>query len=138
MKIYIDKVPEEGLQLNQEYDPSKLGLEGLQAIFVSPIMASARATTGGDSLLVKAQVKGQMKLACARCLEEFESPIHKELDLQYKIASENFIDITDDIRQELMLDLPLKSLCREDCKGLCPICGQNLNEGPCKCSEEKT
>ena len=45
------------------------------------------------------------------------------------------LDLTDDVREDILLSLPLKFLCQEDCRGLCPHCGQNLNEGTCSCQE---
>jgi uncharacterized protein len=89
---------------------------------------------------------------CDRCLADYEFALDAdgellfvlgkssaagesgEDEIQYIPADAQEIDLTVDLRDALMLSLPLKSLCREDCKGLCPNCGQDLNEGMCNCS----
>ena len=45
------------------------------------------------------------------------------------------IDMADDVRQTVLLSVPLKNVCRDECRGLCPLCGRNLNEGTCDCKE---
>jgi uncharacterized protein len=90
---------------------------------------------------------------CDRCVARFEmelSPSYTmlyvfegvELDrldpaeFQIISATENTLDITEDVRQTILLSVPLKLLCNERCKGLCPNCGRNLNEGSCSCKED--
>ena len=46
------------------------------------------------------------------------------------------VDLTEPVRQSVLLEIPMKPLCRPDCAGLCPHCGKNRNEGPCDCQEE--
>lgn len=92
----------------------------------------------------------QVRLSCDRCLKFFENNlnikiylvftqdehlVNKEGDEDVKLikGDETELDITKDIRDYLKLERPLKSVCREDCKGLCPNCGRNLNTGNCDC-----
>jgi uncharacterized protein len=60
-----------------------------------------------------------------------------KMDVVYLHPETDTINLTDDIRDYALLAIPMKSLCSENCKGLCPNCGANLNDGPCKCKEEK-
>lgn len=85
-----------------------------------------------------------IKVQCSRCLEEFKLPLEITFDEQfskyeeemgYKI-SENFIDISKLIEDNILLNIPLKPLCSESCKGLCQICGTNLNKSNCTCDTQ--
>jgi uncharacterized protein len=73
---------------------------------------------------------------CARCVELVQFPIDKHFQLYYTVTeTAEFIDLTDDIREEVILDLPIKLLCQENCKGLCPNCGANRNKEKCQCKQ---
>ena len=75
-----------------------------------------------------------MQASCSRCLADFKIDYKKDIDLNYPVNNlEPTIDLDPDIREEIILDYPLKPLCRPNCKGLCLKCGKNLNEGGCTC-----
>ena len=78
-----------------------------------------------------------MRLVCSRCLEDYERNFTKDVFLELPVPQEPVLDITDNIREEIILEYPVKSLCKEECKGLCPKCGKNLNEGMCGCKREE-
>lgn len=104
---------------------------------------------GSDKLLVEGEQKFVAKIPCDRCLTETEVPIEiffsKEIDM--KQSAEGRIDDLDEtdfidgynldteklVYGELLLNWPMKTLCRDDCKGICKKCGKNLNEGDCGC-----
>lgn len=67
--------------------------------------------------------------------KEFEKELVKE-DLEFSYYEGDRIDLTELIREQILLDEPIKHLCSGDCKGICQKCGKNLNEGPCNCKEE--
>ena len=72
--------------------------------------------------------------ACGRCLEPTEIVLSTgDLQLFVEFENEEIVDITDDIRAELLINLPANLLCSEDCAGLCPVCGCNRNETICGC-----
>jgi uncharacterized protein len=95
-------------------------------------------------------------LICDRCANEFHSDIKSNFrnvylfkvnikdtedekeDVVFIHPDTDKIDLEKDIRDFAVLAVPMKNLCSEDCKGLCPNCGKNLNEGPCNCDEENT
>ena len=56
-----------------------------------------------------------------------------ENDLNLDFINDNFLELDQIIREQLILNLPMKTLCRKECKGLCPLCGSNLNAGTCSC-----
>lgn len=137
MKIEVRRIPEEGITLEEHIPPETLDLEtewvGLQA----PVHSRACAYRVNDTLIVDLEVSGNLSYTCGRCLEGFRTEFKKALKLTYMIdPSTQVVELTTDIREEILLDLPIKPLCRQDCKGLCPVCGKNLNEGPCVCKHK--
>ena len=86
-----------------------------------------------DDLFAKCRLTAQTKEICSRCLTEFDMNIEKDVDLHYELKGELSIMLDDSLKDEIIVDYPMKVLCREDCKGLCPQCGKNLNKGPCSC-----
>ena len=106
---------------------------------------------------VSGRIEGRLGNACARCLEPITTKIEDKLDLYFypmaeiarseeKAISSDDVDIgfyeepglplAEAVREQVSLWLPVRELCREDCKGLCPQCGANLNEERCDCQEE--
>ncbi len=137
MQIVIAEVGAEGLHLAESLT-SALGrtFEAPGVTVAQPIQVSAFAQKHDDDLLVAIEAAGTLRLACDRCLQTVDRPYHGAFHLDYPIQHRLRIEITDDIRQEIMLAYPMKHLCREDCRGLCSCCGQNLNEGPCACPDQ--
>ena len=105
---------------------------------------------------LKGEVATALELACARCLEPVVQPVARNFDLLYRPlgvdAGQKELSVTtteaevsyyqgegllleDAVREQVLLALPLKVICREDCKGLCPHCGKNLNTEQCSCAE---
>jgi uncharacterized protein len=105
---------------------------------------------------VAGHVAGEIELTCGRCLEAFTLAVASEFDLRYVPRAENVgegerevgeddlttafydqdqIDLSELMAEQVHLALPMKPLCSEGCKGLCPHCGTNLNAGACDCSE---
>ena len=134
MKIDINRIPLEGLTLEEEIDPRTLDLDTEIVKFLEPIKIKADISRITNAVTVRMSLSGAMHLNCSRCLSEFKIDLKKNLKLNYqadKLAP--IIDLSQDIKEEIILDYPLKPLCKPDCKGLCPKCGRNLNEGACNC-----
>lgn len=101
---------------------------------------SARITRTPQGLLVQAKMRATLKSECVRCLTEILHPLVIDFTELYAfslrsvtesglILPENGqIDLTSLVREYMLLEIPINPLCRTDCKGLCPICGENLNE----------
>lgn len=106
------------------------------------------------SLLAKGTLRTEIELTCSRCLSLFNYPLTLNIEEEYfpitnvftgaslplpdepgcfTIDENNILDLTEAIRQYVLLTTPMKPLCSEDCAGLCPTCGCNLNQGPCNC-----
>ena len=105
-------------------------------------------------ILVKATLATEVELGCGRCLGQFRLPLTMGIEEEYfpivdvvsggalaqpnepgcfTLDEHHDLDLTEAIRQYALLVVPMKPLCREECAGLCPTCGQNLNLGACGC-----
>ena len=134
MKIDVNQIPDEGLTLLEEVTPSELDLETEAIEFDSPIRLRAEVSKISNAVSVNLTWDALMHTNCSRCLNEFEIDFKKNIELNYPVDNSNpVIDLNTDIREEIILDYPLKPLCSPRCKGLCPKCGKNLNEGGCSC-----
>lgn len=133
MKIKVSDIREEGLELSEEIDISDLEMETAEGKLSGPVRVNARFIRQGNDIMVDGNFSLELDLACDRCLVGFKRNMQQDFHFDYNLGKEELLDITDDLRQEIVLDFPLKMLCRENCKGLCPHCGMNLNEGECNC-----
>ena len=135
MKIDTNKIPLEGLSLREKINASELDLETEIVKFTSPVVIEAEASKITNAVSVSLNLAAAMQTKCSRCLGDFEVILKKGLLLNYPISkSEPSIDLNGDIREEIILDYSIKPLCSKDCKGLCPKCGKNLNQGGCSCA----
>jgi len=110
-------------------------------------------------ILVKGTLHTEVEVTCSRCLSLFSCPLALSIEDEYfpimdvvsgaslplpeepgcfTIDEHHTLDLTEAIRQYMLLAIPMKPLCREDCAGLCPGCGHNLNLGPCNCLPQGT
>lgn len=122
--------------------------------FAEPVAWSVEVTNTGGALLVMGTARAVAVTACARCLEEVSYDVEGDIEGYFVIGGEEsaapddlegdefdylpenrVIDLVPLIEQALLLELPLVPLCDDDCKGLCPRCGANLNDGPCTCGD---
>jgi uncharacterized protein len=134
VKIFISQVPAEGLLLEEEIKPLELDLETELIKFRSRLKIKAHISRIIDAFIVELNMSAVLFAACSRCLDEFEWEFNKDVRFSYPIdSSVSFIDLNPDIREEVMLDYPIKPLCSISCKGLCVKCGKNKNEGGCNC-----
>ena len=122
-----------------------------------PLTGHVRLRRTNQGLLVDGWVDLTLELTCARCLKEFERPLHVTFAEQFyptvdvvtglpmpgfeeeeifPIDDHHQVDLTEAVRQNALVALPMVTLCREDCKGLCSQCGHDLNLGPCECKPE--
>lgn len=110
-----------------------------------------------DGILVRADLRTNVELTCSRCLVQFSMPVRFKIEEEFhptidiltgarlpqpddadeatQIDAHHLLDLSEIVRQDLTLALPLVPLCRNDCKGLCPNCGKNWNEGDCECAD---
>jgi uncharacterized protein len=150
-RINISNLSEGIHEYSFEAEPSKIGInEQLDGL----IKIEAKLDKSLRQILLKSEIQAEGVFVCDRCLEEFHrkldvkysmiyiqgnrstADIKKEEEIQVLSADTNYIDLDDDIRQCVLLAIPQKLLCREDCNGLCPTCGVNRNTENCSCGAE--
>ncbi|HCC02150.1 MAG TPA: nucleic acid-binding protein [Ruminococcaceae bacterium] len=148
------KIQEEGTVLPIQYSFNLADLE-FNAVhpFVSPIQVTGSIKMHSGFAQMKAETSFDFSIPCDRCT----SQIHKRLTYRFShilvealsneedgndgryivLQEDGSLDVDNLLREDILLALPTKFLCKEDCKGLCPICGKNLNEGPCDCKQHQ-
>ena len=136
MKVLINEIPLEGLKRDGELDPVVLNLNTDDLTFISPVLASCFITKTKDDLFVDCKLKMKAKGRCNLCLTDFDIESEKDMQLHYELDGRMAIKFDDQIRDEILMDSPIKVLCKEECKGLCSGCGKNLNDEPCECSRQ--
>lgn len=162
MKIRIDEIKEKPLHLAEDeeasvYPPLAAVQESGECEFLEPIHAELTVSREYDHFRVEGAARSRVRLTCSRCLAEYESPVSANFTVFYlRSARENSteevelseqdlvsatfegdeIDFTEEIANQIFPEIPYKPLCREDCKGLCPTCGADLNSGECGCGRE--
>ena len=120
----------------------------------SMVQGEVRLTRTDQGILVKGTLHTEVEVTCSRCLSLFSCPLAVNIEDEYfpttdvfsgaslplpdepgcfTIDEHHILDLTEAIRQYALLLVPMKPLCREDCAGLCPYCGHNLNQGSCDC-----
>ncbi len=101
----------------------------------SDAWVSVDAYRVGDYVDLTVQVEADVLLTCTRCLEQVRSRKNWRFAHHLKIVNESQeIDVAQLVREEMILGIGIKVLCREDCQGICPVCGGNRNIGECKCN----
>ena len=99
---------------------------------ITKVAVSLSFSVASKEILVRGSVKGERLIQCARCLKMSTQPFAEEFIETYSTKQE-IIDIISVVRQTLALTEDIRFLCSPDCKGLCPTCGRDLNDGPCGC-----
>jgi uncharacterized protein len=115
---------------------------------LNDLTGTVRVTRTAQGLLVQARLQAKIEAECVRCLTEFQQPLEIDFSDLYAFTPASItesglllpengkIDLAPIVREEMLLAVPIKPLCRPDCKGLCPICGENRNETTCHHEDE--
>ncbi len=134
MKIVINQFNgNQSLLLQEEIVPEDLDLDIGIMHFPDALKLTAEAWKSGHDLTVQAHVEGIRYFTCSLCLEEFNNLFEKDFTLHYDIKGLESVVIDPEVRDEIILDHPIRILCRPDCRGLCLFCGVNLNTETCDC-----
>lgn len=116
----------------------------LEDILVKDLKSLVRISKTREGLLLQAEGETQIEVSCVRCLDKFYLPVKFKFEELYQFPSrhreetdlilpyDGFIDLRSLYREYLILALPIKLICKPDCKGLCAVCGVNLNEMTCE------
>jgi uncharacterized protein len=126
---------------------------GLEDLFLGNVDVDCKMDKSPHQIVLDCDVTLHSKMTCDRCMNEFETDLKNHFQISYLFSKETTenddynlkflspeedkINIKDDVYEYAELAVPFKRLCNEDCKGLCPHCGKNLNEEICDCKDEK-
>ncbi len=156
MLLDLNKLHGASERVERTIPPSAFAPDDPDYRVAAPVdLAMTVEKAGGDAFRVAGRARTRLELECGRCLEPFEMPFDATFDLRYvpheqntgegerEIAEddlttafyrEGMLDIIDLLREQFQLALPMKPLCTETCRGLCPDCGANLNRTQCDCA----
>jgi uncharacterized protein len=133
-KIRVDSVTSMGIDIESELSVLLLD-EDTPLEFIDPITVKVHASKVERSIAVKGTISVRAKAACARCLNELNYLVERDNFFAFvKIPHDENIDLTEQLREDIIVSLPIRLLCSDDCKGLCDVCGTNLNERTCECT----
>ena len=137
------------ISIQETFDFSDRSFFG-QTPFSSPVQVRGSVSLRAGVVTLEFDVETILHLSCDRCLTEYEKPfsfhsVHTlvqetnmdEVPEDYLVLPEGTLDLDEVCEGDIFLELPSKFLCRPDCKGLCPICGKDLNEGQCQCDTKR-
>jgi uncharacterized protein len=141
-------------QVDRSFEPGQVETAGEDFVVVGPVRLVFDVFKDKDRFRLAGRVTTMLDLACGRCLDPFPLPIDQTFDVRYQpreldasggereiddddlatsVYEDNVIDLGQLVIEQCYLSLPMKPLCSEGCRGLCPTCGTNLNRGTCGC-----
>ncbi|MCK9555864.1 DUF177 domain-containing protein [bacterium] len=134
--IYVKQLEKKPLVFSEMLDRDIVETGPGLPFLTEDILAAGTAELIGKTLLVKCKIKTAYNITCARCLDSIEKEfLTDDFLVNIEIINQDIIDLTGYIREDIILALPAVSLCKKNCKGLCPSCGINLNKSSCGCME---
>jgi uncharacterized protein len=112
--------------------------------FLKPLSIRLKAFRVRELFEVQGTFRTSVRLPCSRCLKDFDTPLASDFELTYTKEMQGLMDVFDEeeinlqqgIQEQLVMAFPFQPLCDENCKGLCPKCGLDLNQGDCGCKPE--
>lgn len=160
MFIEIEDLKEGPLPISHVYAAGEIGHSHEAAVLAEPVRADFVLMHKERDLRIEGTVETAIRFKCSRCIREFTRPLSAsyelfylpqpkwksedaEIELRYEDMEVGFydgirFDVDLMILEQIELAIPMKLLCREDCRGLCYLCGADLNESPCACNRQET
>ena len=130
LRMLYDRSPK---PIHETLDPKKLDLEFVDLNYLDNVVLDGTVEKIQDTLTLRGHLTTRVAHTCARCLKAVEEPVSHPLEVIYDIKGKEEVDTLDDVREALILNHPLRFLCREECPGLCPQCGVDLSVGEHNC-----
>jgi uncharacterized protein len=147
------------LRIRKSYAPESIDYHSAEIKQAEPLKVTATAEMLEGQIRITGELETRIELVCARCLETVIEEVNRAFDLFYRPVTKDlkpkedrlkdddteigFFDgeglfLADVLKEQVLLALPLKVICRSDCRGLCPSCGANLNHEECRCETHAT
>ena len=159
MRIDVDSLKRPSGTFSHTYQDDELEFNDERVRLLEPPEVSREITRKGNQIILNGRLTARAQVDCDRCLKSIELPLRTEFNLQYVTAGDyatthaaeleetdlalsvfdgETIDVDEIVREQVLLAVPTRSLCREDCKGFCPVCGADRNLKECGCQTEDT
>lgn len=153
--VELSRLERQGrLRIEEDLPPEFPLWEGGDVQLHGPLAVRLEAKRAGRDILVRGHLRGEAALNCRRCLEPVLHKIDDEVSFLFRPGIDRLtaereevysipegareLDLTEAVREQLLLSIPRFVECRAECRGLCPRCGVNLNEGTCTCEGPET
>lgn len=141
MKINVQDIKEDlgaFKEVKIEEEAVDIELEDREIMISEPAQMKFQIVNTDESFLVTGKIDLNLAVKCSRCLKAFDMQLNIEIEEtvskdRIEGGSEAVIDIEEEINDNIMVAIPMQPICDEECAGLCPNCGKNLNEGDCDC-----
>lgn len=136
MKISIESINDKKNHLEEDIPAKDWEMDSSDVIFVGSIHVDCSYFKVHEEVVVEAEITTQRDITCSRCLNLAHQTQVNNFSRSYSTKElGEYLDLSQDIREEILLNFPAKLLCTPDCKGICAGCGVDLNVDQCKCKE---
>jgi uncharacterized protein len=150
MKVQISDIisgKDRNKKIDYKFQIPQFDFEGDKIKSVGSCEVDGIISSDSDILILNAEIKVDLEMICSRCLDTFIYPIDIDIEERFTTNSksedeeavvviDDVLDITEIVETSIISTLPIKRVCKEDCKGLCQECGCNLNSNTCSCNKE--
>ncbi len=148
LRLNVGFLLKEGVGYSRRFDFDEPVVQMADDLTVQNLGGAVTLTRTPQGLYVQGRITATIEHACARCLDNYDQAVSARLAELYHYPPESAppdsltisddvqLDLTPVVREDFFLSIPMHALCRSDCKGLCPQCGANWNEGPCDCRDD--
>ena len=148
LRLNVGFLLKEGVGQSREFTYDDPMVQLADDLTVHNLRGVVTLTRTPQGLYAQGHLQGAIDHECTRCLTAMEQPVSVRLSELYHYPPENapeeeltvsedaHLDLAPVLREDFLLSIPIQAICRSDCKGLCPQCGKNWNEGPCECPDD--
>ena len=154
MRITLEELELRPIVVSKTYSPDALDYHGAEFRQAAPLKVDAVAELRGAEIHIRGHLATNLEASCDRCLGPVAIPVEQDFDLFYRpistiaraeevelpqdelevgFFSGDGIEFEDVVTEQVILSVPMKVVCKTDCRGLCPVCGSNLNVEKCGC-----
>ncbi|MDD5069689.1 MAG: DUF177 domain-containing protein [Candidatus Omnitrophica bacterium] len=138
MKVAVNTITDKETIVEERVDAALWEMDGLDLKFIGDIELNCTFVKVYKEIIMRAEVSTNREITCDRCQETTNVKVNQSFTLSYNCDNlTDFLEVDDDIREQILLEFPMKVLCRQDCRGICPDCGVNLNETECLCKNRE-
>ena len=154
MRITVEELEVHPIVVSKTYPVGALDYHGAEFRQAAPLRVDAVAELSGSEIHIRGRLGTSLEACCDRCLASVAIPVERDFDLYYRPVSTiaraeevelpedelevgffsgDGIELDDVVTEQVILSVPMKVVCQTDCRGLCPVCGANLNVEKCGC-----